>query len=86
MIACILLNAVVNILVVLFMGGKLIFLIILKYYKLLDRSHDNLCQWLLKKFYFSNSDGAPSGWTPRNLDVLNTFDPFRAELSCSDQD
>jgi len=88
MIVCICLNALVNIVIVLGVGGKLIYLVCLKYYLIFDRHHDNCCVRLLKLFGINPAENGPSndtGSVSFSTSILNTLkDPFRADLSESD--
>ena len=86
MIASILINAIYNIAVVMIVGGKMIFLIIKKYYNIIDQRCDSWCGRMLKKYYDRSVDTS-NRWTVKNgLEVLNTLDPFRVELSRSEKD
>ena len=50
MIFCIILNAFVNIVIVLGIGGWLVALLCIKYYRISDRKYDGCCEKLTKLF------------------------------------
>lgn len=48
MVACIAFNALVNIVIALGLGGKTVYLICLKVYRILDNMHNNWCLRVLR--------------------------------------
>ena len=50
MVACISFNALINIVIVLGFGGKSVYLICLKVYRILDNMHENWCLRMLRFF------------------------------------
>ena len=69
----------------LFSDGKALFLIIVKFIKFIDRAHERVCTKLLRSFNRKRGeDGPTQGSISRGFEILNTFDPFRVNLSDDD--
>ena len=82
MVYCICFNALINIMIVLGFGGKILFLICAKYYNLFDHLFEKGCSKIFKKRLDPSQPAeASSGFTK----IFNAMkDPFRVNLSDSD--
>jgi len=84
-------NAFVNIIIVLGTGGKTVYLVCFKFYRIIDRFYDNFCVNTIQLFETKPDEKGALGNDKDEVSfatsILNTLkDPFRVNLSESEDE